>query len=52
MELGGVPVERCLPAMAATDRLADATVLYLHGGGFAFCGAGTHTLTEYPCAAG
>ncbi|WP_280461473.1 alpha/beta hydrolase [Nocardia carnea] len=41
-ELGAVPAEEYRPAMTAQDGLAGATVLYLHGGGFTFCGAGTH----------
>ena len=40
--LGTVPVERSMPRADAADRLAGASVLYLHGGGFTFCGAGTH----------
>ncbi|MFZ2530613.1 MAG: alpha/beta hydrolase [Rhodococcus sp. (in: high G+C Gram-positive bacteria)] len=42
MELGSVEVERYLPEATASDRLAGASVLYLHGGGFTFCGIGTH----------
>lgn len=41
-ELGAVPVEEYRPGTAAQDGLTGATVLYLHGGGFTFCGAGTH----------
>ncbi|MFI1459999.1 alpha/beta hydrolase [Nocardia carnea] len=41
-ELGAVPVEEYRPAIPAQDGLTGATVLYLHGGGFTFCGAGTH----------
>ena len=41
-ELGPVPVEQYLPTTVADDGLAGATVLYLHGGGFTFCGVGTH----------
>ncbi|MFD4432873.1 alpha/beta hydrolase [Nocardia sp. NPDC058497] len=41
-ELGSVPIERYVPQRDADDALAGATVLYLHGGGFTFCGAGTH----------
>lgn len=40
--LGGVPCERITHGHVATDGLADATILYLHGGGFVFCGRGTH----------
>lgn len=42
VRLGGVPCERITHAHVATDELADATILYLHGGGFVFCGRGTH----------
>lgn len=42
LTLGGVPCERVVHRSAATDALADATILYLHGGGFVFCGRGTH----------
>ncbi|MFE3544089.1 alpha/beta hydrolase [Nocardia sp. NPDC059177] len=42
IELGGVPVDRHVPSAVAADGLAGASVLYLHGGGFTFCGPGTH----------
>ncbi|MGW0045354.1 alpha/beta hydrolase [Rhodococcus sp. NPDC003348] len=42
LTLGGVPCERVTHRHVATDELADATILYLHGGGFVFCGRGTH----------
>lgn len=41
-ELGPVPAERYLPTTRTADRLEGASVLYLHGGGFTFCGLGTH----------
>lgn len=40
--LGGVPCEEVDHGAEATDELAGATILYLHGGGFVFCGRGTH----------
>ncbi|MFD4293761.1 alpha/beta hydrolase [Rhodococcus sp. NPDC058505] len=40
--LGGVPCERVVHGAAATDALTDGTIMYLHGGGFVFCGRGTH----------
>ena len=42
LTLGGVRCERVEAGRAATDDLTDATILYLHGGGFVFCGLGTH----------
>ncbi|MFF0818050.1 alpha/beta hydrolase [Rhodococcus sp. NPDC003318] len=42
LALGGVPCERIVHGHVADDDLADATILYLHGGGFVFCGRGTH----------
>lgn len=42
LNLGGVPCERITHNHVATDDLANATILYLHGGGFVFCGRGTH----------
>ncbi|MEU4414790.1 alpha/beta hydrolase [Nocardia salmonicida] len=41
-KLGTVPVERYSSASVAENQLAGARVLYLHGGGFTFCGVGTH----------
>ncbi|MBC7302872.1 MAG: alpha/beta hydrolase [Nocardia sp.] len=41
--LGTVPVERYSCAAVADNQwAAGASVLYLHGGGFTFCGTGTH----------
>ncbi|TQF74889.1 alpha/beta hydrolase [Rhodococcus spelaei] len=40
--LGGVRCERVTHPRHATDSLDGATILYLHGGGFVFCGLGTH----------
>ncbi|MFE3290379.1 alpha/beta hydrolase [Rhodococcus sp. NPDC059234] len=40
--LGGVRCERVTHRRRATDNLDGATILYLHGGGFVFCGLGTH----------
>ncbi|MFD1811981.1 alpha/beta hydrolase [Rhodococcus gannanensis] len=40
--LGGVRCDRITHARRATDELDGATILYLHGGGFVFCGTGTH----------
>ncbi|MFD4366880.1 alpha/beta hydrolase [Rhodococcus sp. NPDC058521] len=40
--LGGVPSERITHTHVADGSLAGATVLYLHGGGFVFCGLATH----------
>ncbi|MFD4443569.1 alpha/beta hydrolase [Nocardia sp. NPDC058519] len=40
--LGGVVVETSAGPTTAIDTLTDATVLYLHGGGFVFCGLATH----------
>ncbi|MFC4606037.1 alpha/beta hydrolase [Rhodococcus kronopolitis] len=42
LTLGGVPCERISHPRHATDALAGATVLYFHGGGFVFCGLGSH----------
>jgi acetyl esterase/lipase len=42
VDLGGVAAECSVPAEAASDALPDATVLYLHGGAFMFCGIATH----------
>lgn len=39
--LGGVPTVVTTPE-SIDDDLADTTVLYVHGGGFMFCGPGTH----------
>lgn len=39
--LGGVPTVVTSPEKA-DDELSNSTVLYLHGGGFMFCGPGTH----------
>lgn len=40
--LGGVPCERLTHRHVATGALANATILYFHGGGFVFCGLATH----------
>lgn len=40
--LGGVPCEKTTHPRVATGSLADATILYFHGGGFVFCGLATH----------
>ncbi|MEO7077443.1 alpha/beta hydrolase [Rhodococcus sp. BP22] len=40
--LGGVPCEKTMHPRVATGSLADATILYFHGGGFVFCGLATH----------
>lgn len=40
--LGGVPTVVTSPEEPHDDELPDTTVLYLHGGGFMFCGPGTH----------
>lgn len=42
MTLGGVPSELIRHHRQASDSLAGATILYLHGGGFVFCGLATH----------
>lgn len=41
-DLGGVLAERIAPSEVAGDALPGATVLYLHGGAFMFCGIATH----------
>ncbi|MEE2032801.1 alpha/beta hydrolase [Rhodococcus chondri] len=41
-ELGGVPGEHIISPKPVDDPLDDATILYLHGGGFIFCGPSTH----------
>ncbi len=45
LDAGGVPAEwvRAPAAEAASDK----ALLYLHGGGYAFCGPGTHRLLAY-----
>ncbi len=40
--LGSIPVETTRPLTSSADAPADTAVLYLHGGGFVFCGPGTH----------
>lgn len=40
--LGGVIAECSAPMEATSDALPGATVLYLHGGAFMFCGIATH----------
>lgn len=40
--LGGVAAQTCTPREPATDALAGAHILFLHGGAFLFCGPATH----------
>lgn len=40
--LGGVAAQTCTPHQPATDALAGAHILFLHGGAFIFCGPATH----------
>lgn len=42
VDLGGVRCERTHHPRTATGSLAEASVLYFHGGGFVFCGLATH----------
>lgn len=42
MTLGGVRCERVTHPRQAGDAFSGATVLYFHGGGFLFCGLGSH----------
>ncbi|MFD4444544.1 alpha/beta hydrolase fold domain-containing protein [Nocardia sp. NPDC058519] len=42
MTLGQIPVQRYLPVGHRDHRLDGVSILYLHGGGFTFCGDGTH----------
>lgn len=41
-DLGGVATHTCTPREPATDGLAGAHILFLHGGAFLFCGPATH----------
>ncbi|MDG3012573.1 alpha/beta hydrolase [Rhodococcus sp. D2-41] len=42
VDLGGVEAELSVPRTSAHDQLRGVSVLYLHGGGFLFCGPATH----------
>lgn len=42
VDLAGVAAEVSVPRMPAHDQMRGASVLYLHGGAFLFCGPATH----------
>jgi len=51
VDAGGVPAELVRAPGAAGQADPNGAILYLHGGGYAFCGPGTHRLLAYNLSA-